>query len=285
MAATLNGSTDVEKFADLCNRTYKEQAIWILNGFWKALESQAENFWKFVELHAELDLDKGKEGSALDEFNAHRFLEKIDETKTVKEMRDTLEQTMGVRRMKMIPLIHYLMFKHSLTLKDTVHASQGSDPEELEEAQRLFDLAMEALRKCQEAEAPFKKAQEELQTALAELKAQEDAYARKTEELKQRSESGGVVQRNKAKAELEIHLAEDPLPLRRAKINTEAAERKADKARAPFREATEDAEAKFQAAQDHIEQVKKKGGVAHGAIWWMERELAEARKYLPSSKQ
>jgi len=31
----------------------------------------------------------------------------------------------------------------------------------------------------------------------------------------------GVVTRNKAKAELEIHLAEDPLPLRRAKINTE----------------------------------------------------------------
>ena len=35
---------------------------------------EAENFWKFVELHAELDLDKGKEGSALDEFNVRRVL-------------------------------------------------------------------------------------------------------------------------------------------------------------------------------------------------------------------
>ncbi len=35
--------------------------------------------------------------------------------------------------------------------------------------------------------------------------------------------------RNKAKAELAQHLAEDPLPLRRAKITTEAAHKKADK--------------------------------------------------------
>jgi len=56
----------------------------------------------------------------------------------------------------------------------------------------------------------------------------------------------------------------------------QAAERKADKVRAPFREATEDANAKFQAAQDYINEIKAKGGVAHGAIWWMGISLASS---------
>lgn len=29
----------------------------------------------------------------------------------------------------------------------------------------------------------------------------------------------------------------------------------------------------LQEATDFLEEVKKKGGVAHGAIWWMERTL------------
>ena len=42
----------------------------------------------------------------------------------------------------------------------------------------------------------------------------QDAYNARTEELKQKSETGGVVSRNKASQELAIHLSEDPLPLR-----------------------------------------------------------------------
>lgn len=41
----------------------------------------------------------------------------------------------------------------------------------------------------------------------------------------------------------------------------------------------------MQQALDYLQEVKKKGGIAHGAIWWMERELKEAKKYLPKSKQ
>jgi hypothetical protein len=88
------------------------------------------------------------------------------------------------------------------------------------------------------AEAPFAAAQAEVAAALAEVKAQEDAYNNKTEQLKKASEEGGVVSRNKAKVQLDAHLAEDPLPLRKAKITLEAAQKKADKARAPFQAAT-----------------------------------------------
>ncbi len=49
--------------------------------------------------------------------------------------------------------------------------------------------------------------------------------------------------------------------------------------------AVRETEARFQEAQDFLEEVKKKGGVAHGAIWWMERELKEAQKYMPKKKQ
>ncbi len=41
--------------------------------------------------------------------------------------------------------------------------------------------------------------QRELEEALAELKAQEDAYNGKIKELEQKSEQGGLVSRNKAK--------------------------------------------------------------------------------------
>lgn len=37
-------------------------------------------------------------------------------------------------------------------------------------------------------------------------------------------------------------------------------------------------------AEAYLEEVKKSGGEAQGAIWWMERELLEAKKYLPLSK-
>ena len=50
-------------------------------------------------------------------------------------------------------------------------------------------------------------------SALAEVQAQESARDNKTADLTKKSEEGGAVSRNKAKAELAAHLAEDPLPL------------------------------------------------------------------------
>jgi regulator of protease activity HflC (stomatin/prohibitin superfamily) len=99
------------------------------------------------------------------------------------------------------------------------------------------------------------------------------------------------VSRNKAKAELAAHLAEDPLPLRKAKITLQAAERKAEKAlkaATEARQAADDAVAaaqrKFEEAQAYLEEVKSKGGSGEGLMWWLERELTEKKKYMPTSK-
>jgi len=141
------------------------------------------------------------------------------------------------------------------------------------------------------AEAPFKAAQEELEAAVADVKRQEDEKAHKTQELTRKSGEGSVVQQSKAKAELAQHLAEDPLPLRKAKITLEAARKKAEKARAPFEAATKLAEEaldqtrqRVAEAEAYLQEVKARPGSPHGAIWWMERELNERKKYLPASK-
>jgi len=309
----LSGKNDTEKLRDLFSRTYKEQAIWILNGFWETrqLSQHAEDFWKFVNKHVELDTAQKANGCHLDEFNAHRFLESLGETLTVLAMREKLT-SYGVEKVKNVPLCHYLMWKYNLKANEVANATQGSNPEELVEAQRLLEEVQAAFREVErsaaeakrredealEAEAPFKIAQEELNRAIEELKAQEDAYANKTNDLKRKSEEGGLVQRNKAKAELEIHLKEDPLPLRKAKITTEAAERKADKLRAPFKAAREAAERareeadnaveqarnRLKEAEDFLEEVRKKPGQPYGALWWIDRELQESKRYLPKRK-
>lgn len=119
------------------------------------------------------------------------------------------------------------------------------DMEEIRKAQQKLDEVQAALREAEQREQESKQAKRELEAALAEVKSQEDARNNKTAELQKKTEEGGLVSRNKAKAELAQHLAEvilfvkldrilmnwqDPLPLRRAKITLEAAVKKAEKA-------------------------------------------------------
>jgi len=224
-----------------------------------------------------------------------------------------------------VPITHYILFKYDVDWRVLVN-TKGDNSEEIAEAQRMLDQVMalfaeserqtqiarraekearEAEQSAKEQEAPFKAAQEEVDAALADVKEQEDSRNRRTEELQRKSSEGGVVQQNKAKNELAQHLAEDPLPLRKAKITLEAALKKAEKARAPFEAATRRAEEATEVAiraraaaeealdearrkvaetEAYFEEVKKKPGTPHGAIWWMERELMEQKKFLPSSK-
>jgi len=243
---------------------------------------------------------KKDQGTQLDELNAHRFLEKCDKTLTVVSLRDKLSKA-GIdknTKRKYIPLTHFLVIHYNVNPSELANAAQGDNEEEVRRAQRMLEEVQaafaEASRTAEEAhkaEAAAKQAQAELEAALAELKAQEDAFNAKTEELKRKSEGGSVVQMNKAKNELAQHLASDPLPLRRAKITTEAAVKKAERtareaeaARARADAALEDATKKLAEAEAYLEEVKSKPGSAQGALWWIERELHEAKAFLPTSK-
>jgi len=283
----LQGSTDSDKFTSLCSHTYKDQAVWFLNAYWDEFaQNQAELVWTYVHTCADMDLQRHADGCSLDEVNAHRFLEQLGETLTVMAMRDKLRKSGALgpsERPKTVPLTHYLLWKFDVDWRYLVNAREGNAAE-IARAQELLDEATRRVEEARAAEAPFKAAQEEVDAALSEVKAQEDARNRKSEELQRRSREGGVVQQNKAKNELAQHLAEDPLPLRRAKITLEAALKKAEKARAPFEAARRDAEVAMAEAEAYLDEVRSKPGSPHGRLWWMQRELDEQKKYLPSSK-
>ena len=107
-----------------------------------------------------------------------------------------------------------------------------------------------------------------------------------------RNEEGGVVKRGKAKAELEQLKAEDPLPIRRAKITQEAALRRLEKARkaaeaatAAAEEAAAIAEKQLADAEAYLADVSSRVGSTEGTVWFLNRELEEARKYMPSKKK
>lgn len=300
MSGDLVGANDSEKLAKLCSKTYKEQAVWFLNAFWDKAGPDAERLWEYVKKCAQLDLQNKGDGTALDEVNAHRFLEILGETLTVLALREQLRKTGAIAtndRPKLVPLTHYLLFRYKVDWHFLVN-TKGDNSAELAEAQRLLDAVSTAFaesdRQAQNArlvEAPFKAAQEEVEAAVNDVRSQEDARNRRTEELQKKSTEGGVVAQNKAKAELAQHLAEDPLPLRKAKITLEAALKKAEKARAPFEAATRAAEealeqtrTRLAEAEAYLAEVKAKPGSPHGTFWWMERELQERKAYLPTSK-
>jgi len=296
----LEGKTNEEKLVTLIGKTHKEQAVWFLNAYWNQFEQEAERVWGYVGKFADLDLQNRANGTGLDELNAHRFLESIQETLTVVSMRDALRKTGAIsqtERPKLVPITHYLLHRFKVDWRVLV-SSAGDNSVELAKAQKMLDEVSKAFAESDRqaqlarlAEAPFKAAQEELEAAVADVKRQEDEKAHKTQELTRKSGEGSVVQQSKAKAELAQHLAEDPLPLRKAKITLEAARKKAEKARAPFEAATKLAEEaldqtrqRVAEAEAYLQEVKARPGSPHGAIWWMQRELNERKKYLPASK-
>jgi len=283
----LQGS-DLDKLHGLCTKTYKDQAVWFLNAFWNEFaEKEAGNVWEFVSLCATLDDQKKDAGSELDELKFHRFLEKLNDTHTVLQLRAALRKVKALgdaERPKTVPLSHYLVFRYECDWHRLVNAAQGENAEEIAKAQSQVKEAQEKCEKAQDAARKAAQAQHELQQALAEVKSQEDARDSKTKELEQKSETGGVVSRNKAKAELSQHLAEDPLPLRKAKITLEAAVKKAEKATKVAEDAQAAAEASLAEAEAYLHELSSRGGSGRGAIWWLERELVEARKFMPQKK-
>jgi len=284
---------------ELTRKKYVDQAIWYLNGFWKeGAENEAENIWIYCQKFMELD-SKKKEGNELDEFWSHKFLESLGETLTIIQLREKLRKIDLDANGKMA-LLEYLMFKYSKGISEVLNAPQGGNEEELKKAQEELTAVQNALdtltKKLEEqriAEESVKRAEEELKSAVKELQQQEDSYKMKIEDLTRKStQETSIVAKNKASQELAQLKQENPLPLRKAKITQEAALRKVEKQRKEVEEATRSVEAAVQKteekmleAQNYLQEIKRKGGVSYGTIFWLERELKEAKKYLPKSKQ
>jgi len=277
---------DTAKWEELSAKCFKDQAIWALNGFWDTMEKDAELVWNWCQTLGELHQDKHADGCDLDEFWSHKFLETLGETMTVIEMREKFRK-IDADFNKRMSLLEYLMFRYNIEPHAMVTAPQGGDQEQINKAQAMVDSAQKAVDAMNAALSAAQAAENENKAALAELRAQEKAFEDKKAALEKTKNdtSIGIVKRNSAANQLDQMLSEDPLPLRKAKINQAAAVKKCERATKTAEAAVKNAESKLQEALDFLQRAKQSGGVARGAIWWMERELTEKKKYLPASRR
>jgi len=296
--------------------------------------------------------DEYKEGTKLDEFWSHKLLENYGKPMSVVEFRQEFKK-IDLNFDKHMSLLELCVYWFQGNVSKVANYVPGAAQEVrkaqelLDQVEKLFQAATEALDKAtktdqqaqktkdeatkSEAESAkkateakkkadeAKAAEAELKAALDELKAKETAHAAKTKELETKAESGSGVSAMRAKNELAQHLSEDPLPLRQAKLTTEAATKKAEKARVASEstrvaaeeaankaredkvtadaaaeqaqkdrqvaeEAVAEGQKKVEEAEEYLnEQKKKGGGETLGTFWWLDRELQERKKYMPKS--
>ncbi|GMH65672.1 hypothetical protein TL16_g04258 [Triparma laevis f. inornata] len=353
--SAFDAKSDMEKLSHINALPYKEQAIWFLNAFWsqgpKFGEDAAarEDVWTFHKTSVKLDKANGEAGNELNEFDAHRLIEKCDSALTVQKMREVLKE-IDVDFNKMVSLSEFMIYKFGIDWTLLVNAPQGCDMGAINEAQagldnanKMMQVAIAAAEKAKDDHVASKlaeerskeeevnsakaaeeskkmeivlaEAKEQAEGALKELQEQEAAFKKKLDDLEATStdDSLGIVKRNKAKAELAMAKAEDPMPLRMAKIHQEAAVRKVTKATVKAGAATaaaetaakhavearinsekaaveasaaaKAAEAAIPDAEAILEEVKQKNsGSGEGNLWYIDRELEEAKRYLPKSK-
>jgi len=254
-----------------------------------------------------------KEGSDLDELKAHHFLEKLGGTMTVVELRKKLAQ-LDLDKNNRMAMSEYLLGKFQKRPEELISAPQGGQAEasKLEAAKRAVadaatalssaiareEASIKAAKDAEKALWASEAAKQELAAAVAELEAQEKALADKKAGYQSKIDDPNLsaMKKGTAKNELAQLESEDPLPLRKAKITQGAALKKAERAAklaADEKEAADnaavaatqakaEAEKAVAAAQAALDELKRKGdGIAQGAVWWMERELTERRKYMP----
>lgn len=275
-----------EEWKVLVEMTHSEQGIWFLNGFWDEVEADKEDIWNMVHTMIEIECGapklygrkkwEGKEGCELDQFQAHQFLEKYGETLTVKELSAKLKK-IDIDNNKKMCLTEYLTFKYSKDGPSVVNSPQGGgDPEEFKRGREAFNTARAAFSKSNAAK-------EEADEALQIVEAEEKAYNDKIQKLENKIADGNAkklsaVKLGTYKNELEQLKCQDPLPLSKARLTSKATLKKLKKANKTAKKELEKAEKIF-------DKLKKNGGAALGAIWWMERTLEETQKFSPKKKK
>lgn len=134
--------------ATLNQKTYKEQAIWFLNGFYdEGLSDEAEQLWWYVKKFADLDKrqgqPKGENGNELDQIMAARFLEEANAAMTSSARKEAMRKIDQDNNGKM-SLLEYCIWKYSKTVEAVENAPQGK-AKEIREAQKLLKEVSEQL--------------------------------------------------------------------------------------------------------------------------------------------
>jgi chromosome segregation ATPase len=300
-------SSDDAKLAELCKLKYFDQAVWFCNGFFAELlaAKKLEDIYSWIQAFEKLDMmgpdRKGPEGSELDQFWSAKFLEDNDKAITALERKAALKEIDKNNNGRMA-IIEYMLWKFKKTVHQVATAPQGSNVEalakakkKLEEVQKALDEVLAAIEKLRLEREQLAKLKIELQEADAALAAEQKAYNDKCSALEDKIKNPATssMQKSKAQNELAQLKSEDPLPLRRAKITSEAAIRKVEKQEKAVAAAIADMErkqeslsVKLQEAQEELVRIQQQGGEGgKGSLWLMNRKLYEADSYLARAKQ
>ncbi|KAH3732825.1 TolA protein [Pelomyxa schiedti] len=335
----------VQKFGELDPEAHS--AGQELDEFWshKFLESLGETLTVVAlrEKLRQIDVDNNKKMS-LCEYLLFRYKKSVDqlirapqggnqaEMNKAQEMVDSAQAAVTEMMKKLEEQKPIVAQAQTAAAQAKSSAAEAKTKEA--EAKETAEASAAAAAAADKAAAASRAAADESQAALSELQNQEEAVVKKKEALENTIKTGGLVARNKATNELEQLKSDDPLPLRRAKINQTASVKKAEKAAADAAAASQkaseaataaaasaraaeaalaaaeeakanaearqaeveeaerqtaaaaaEAEAKLEQATAYLHEVKQKSGAALGAMWWMEREITEKKKYLPKRRQ
>eukprot|EP01084_Bolivina_argentea_P238672 400969_1 len=182
---------------------YRKQLIFFVNAYWVEYGGKVdelERCWQNMQTANELDKQGGDQGHAMDEFEAHRFLEKFGQTLTVVAMRQELKK-IDIDSDNKMSLLEYFMYHYKCDIDTLMSRPQGINEE-------------------------VEKAEAALETVLAEISKLEKKKAK----LKKKVAKGGV-KGKAAQNELDQIQASDPMPIRKALVTAQAALRKARKSK------------------------------------------------------
>eukprot|EP01084_Bolivina_argentea_P232936 392459_1 len=134
-------SEEMTQFREIITkRTYREQAIFFLNAMWKEYRHKPEDIWSFVQTADESDQMLGAQGSALAEFDAHRFLEQLDESLTVFALRNIIRE-ININGDNTMSLLEYLIYHYKVDITTmmtrTQHQSVSVDVDRAEAALKV----------------------------------------------------------------------------------------------------------------------------------------------------
>jgi len=181
-------------FDQICSLPYREQAVWVLNGFWDELHGEAETIWSAVELFGELDLKagvpRGAEGFNLDQVLAAKFLEESDQTLTARERKAAIRE-IDVNSDGQMACVEYLLYKYIAAIKsaEAVVAAKQGQAQEVAACQAIIDRVTAMLPEVEAKLAGQRLAKSEVVAALVAVKsAQSAAKAALTEQERAEAE-------------------------------------------------------------------------------------------------
>jgi flagellar biosynthesis chaperone FliJ len=236
----------LERFAKIGKLPYKKQAQFFLNGLWKEFHHEAEKVWEYTNRMIKMD-KKGENGCELEEFDAHRYLESFGQPMTALELRDRLK-AIDLNEDHHMSLLEFLMDHFGAKIELLMSRPQELNFEGEMDLKKLMEMANQEIDRAKEA-------LDHVNAEIAKIEAQKH-------DLEEKASHDGVKGKT-AKQQLNSLLNEDHTGLNAAVLHAEASVRKAKK------------------MMEEILSGDKTSIHTEGTMWWMDRELAEVKKYKP----